>query len=152
VVGALAILAAIALAAPPGAGREAYRPTTLARALERCRERAAGGDVALARDGYLVHAVLVGPRRPVPAERRSFIARWTRSAGVRPGAASLYAEEVLVREGSLSAWLPVQAPVASRIEKELRPGDAADLQLLWAGASGGDCVFLLNEFEAQRPR
>ncbi len=143
------ILAACALAASPGAGREAYRPTTLARALERCQARAAGRDVAFARDAYLVHAVFAGGKRPVPAERRSFLDRWARSMGARPGVASLYAEEILLREGTRELWLPVQAPVLSRIEKELRPGDAADLGVLWAGVRQGDCVFLVNEIEAK---
>jgi hypothetical protein len=73
-----------------------------------------------------------------------------RAVGVRPGVAGLYAEEVLFREGTRELWLPVQAPLPSRIEKELQPGDAADLQVLWAGAWRGDCVFLVNEVEAVR--
>jgi hypothetical protein len=145
---ASAILASCALAGSPGAFREAYRPTTLARALERCQARAAGRDAVFAREAYLVHAIHGGGKRPVPAERRSFLERWTRSVGVRRGVASLYAEEILFREGTRELWLPVQAQLVPRIEKELGPGGAGDLRVLWAGAWRGDCVFLVNEVEA----
>lgn len=145
---AWAILAACALAGSPGAGRDGYRPTTLATAVEACRARAAGRDPFFARDAILVHVVYAGRKRPVPAERRSFLQRWTRSVGVRPGVAALFLEEFLFREGTREIWLPVQAPLVPRIEKELRPGHAADLRLLSAGAQRGDCIFLVNEIEA----
>ena len=95
-----------------------------------------------------MHAVYAGGKRPLSAERRSFLDRWTRSVGARPGIAHLFVEELLFREGTREFWLPAQAPLVPRIEKELRPGDAADLRVLWAGAWRGDCVFLLNEVEA----
>lgn len=147
---ASAILAALALAGSRDAGLEAYRPATFARVVEACQARATGRDAVIARDAYLVHAIYAGGKRPVPPERRSFLARWTRSVGASPGVASLYEVELLFREGAREIWLPAQAPLVPRIEKELRPGDAADLQVLWSGAWRGDCVFLLNEIEEPR--
>ena len=69
-----------------------------------------------------------------------------------PQAPAAFHREVLVLEGGIEYWLPVQDVVADAMIQELEPGQEIEILAVYAGQSPRGHVFLVNEFVTEGER
>ena len=90
--------------------------------------------------------------RPTPPTHLRYLMGWARSFRLGFDPKAVFGREVLVREGSLLLWLPVQDTVVKVLRPQLHRGDQILLYVVFAGAQGGrgpdiDWMFIVNDIQ-----
>lgn len=97
---------------------------------------------------YRVRVTVTGERRVLLSDSREFIKEWNQALPDGSGISALLHHEILIREGNESFWVPIQEQLLAPMEREVRPGDIADLYIIHAGSTGNRHIFFVNEFQA----
>ena len=146
----IAAVTAALLAFPLGAGWDEYKPSTLQAALASARWDAPCDWCFTPGLPYLIRVTFEGRTRPTPPRRQQFIEKWLKSIG-SPAPASIFGNEIAVREADREYWLPIQSVLIPPLSREVPPGSEVSLYVVLAGATdwqkaNADVVLLVNEF------
>jgi hypothetical protein len=95
-----------------------------------------------------------GDSRPLSPMRVDIVKHWGLAFRKDSTIVENFHREYLFQEGKNLLWLPVQDTVASFFPRELHPGQAVTLYVVWFGAyyAGEDITwaFIVNEFTAEK--
>ena len=102
----------------------------------------------------LTRVVYRGDSRPLSPSRVDIVKEWGLAFRKDSTIVKNFHREYLFQEGKNLLWLPVQDTVASFFPRELHPGQAVMLYVVWFGAyyAGEDITwaFIVNEFTAEK--
>jgi hypothetical protein len=158
----LAAMLAIPFRAIFGQGRwDAYKPGTLAAIMDAHDSTIPPNpvdghqSVMVSGDDFptLARVIYRGQSRPLDARRAFVMREWSLTFLRDTSMLNDFHREYLFQEGKLQIWLPVQDRVASFFPKELKPGQAATLYVIFLGAQRASreifWAFAVNEFKAE---
>jgi hypothetical protein len=86
---------------------------------------------------YKVRATFRGNVRPLAAESTSVLDAWTKSLNIPAATRALFSREILVRDGEVDYWMPIQEPVLEWLLKEVKAGGVADFYIMHPGSHVG---------------
>jgi len=102
----------------------------------------------------VTRVVYRGDSRPLSPRRVDVVKEWGLTFRKDSTIVKNFHREYLFQEGKNLFWLPVQDTVASFFPRELHPGQAVTLYVVWFGAyyAGEDInwAFIVNEFTAEQ--
>jgi len=155
----IAALAFIALGASPQGQRQdkdwptfnkQYPVTILANILARARAVMASQNA----DRVLVPAersrfcgIYSGTLRPTGDFRRKLLQDSLKTSGENPSLADRYAQEMLVRDGKVEHWLPLEQALDKPLREQIAAGSRLELYVAWYGSVGQDVVLAVEEFQ-----
>lgn len=100
-------------------------------------------------DPFRTSVIYLGKTRPIKVSRREFIGIWEKSAGIKTVKLNgMFNNEIQVREGDTTYWLPIQNVLIPHLTKEVKTNGQVTLFVRFIGTNQGDWVFLINEFQA----
>jgi hypothetical protein len=98
-----------------------------------------------------VTATYLGRQRPLSAERLKQIATFAEAYKIDDTWVASFKSEYLFSSEGRDWWLPVQQPVAAFFKDQLPKGKAADLYLIYGGATkradGWQMLLVVEEFQ-----
>lgn len=141
------MLAAVVCAVAATFDFDAYKPELLSRITASFIDEGATNTYDMASPKYRVPATYTASERPIRPTVREFIHRWTDAARRNQDRTGLYEHEILVREGTVDYWLPIQEPLLQSLRTEVRAGTEVELFVVFLGASRHDLVMLVNEYQ-----
>lgn len=94
-------------------------------------------------------ATYAGQKRPLGGFRKNILSAWLKQ-NAPPFWKDLYQQEILVKDGGRSYWLPIQAPLVPSLDAEVKPGAEVTLYAIFVGSINEDLLLLVNEFEARK--
>ncbi len=154
----LLLVAVLVLAGAPlaHAAWENYQRDTLAAAIARFAEISNESEETTRDNSYAlfpgeslrVDVVFTGRTRALSEDRRLTIEYWAKSFGVNLAAIRNFENDIEVREGGKTYWLPIQNILIPPLHDEVGKGGRATLFLVLIGRKGRDYVFIVNEFNA----
>jgi len=76
-----------------------------------------------------------------------------RASGLSDEAAAIFQNEILLKEGNTTYWIPVQNVMLEAYKNEPKPGQMVDLYVILVGMEHlgprkYECFFLANDFAA----
>jgi len=102
----------------------------------------------------MTRVIYRGDSRPLSPMRVDIVKHWGLAFRKDSTIVKNFHREYLFQEGKNLLWLPVQDTVASFFPRELHPGQAVTLYVVWFGAyyAGEDITwaFIVNEFTAEQ--
>jgi hypothetical protein len=140
---------------------ESYKPGTLAAIIDAHDSTIPANPlngrktVVISGDDFptLAHVIYRGESRPIDSRRVFVMREWSLTFLRDSSMLNDFHREYLFQEGDRLLWLPVQDTVASFFAKELKPGQAATLYVIFLGAQRGPrdvaWAFAVNEFRAE---
>jgi hypothetical protein len=162
---AFVLVGALVLGAPIDVARAQtdwgrYKPGTIAAVMQlhdstiRADHLANHPGVIVSGDDFptLTRVLYRGHSRPLNARRVEVMREWGLTFLRDSSIVNDFHREYLFQEGKKLLWLPVQDTVASYFPRELHPGQAVTLYVVWFGAyfAGGDIIwaFIVNDFKS----
>jgi len=107
-----------------------------------CRFVVLDTDTPLRADVYYTDSI-----RTIDSLSAVVIADWCTEVIHNPDAIGLFEQEVLVYEGNVPLWIPVQKQLVPALKKEVMKDQLVWIYVNVAGATKSRIVFTLNEFE-----
>ena len=140
---------------------DAYKPGTITAVMNQ-HDSIVPGDSADGRTSVMVsgddfptlaRVIYRGESRPLDARRALVMREWSLAFLRDTSMLNDFHREYLFQEGKRALWLPVQDTVASFFSRELRPGQAVRLYVIFLGARREPkeifWAFAVNEFKAE---
>jgi len=85
-------------------------------------------------------------RRPISEKKKNIIKLWMETLKIDPKLASLYQQEIQVKEGTRVHWIPIQEQLFPFINQELVKNDTIELFIILIGKVESEFVFIATEF------
>jgi len=99
-----------------------------------------------------VKLVFLGQSRQLTAEHSKLLGYWGKMLKINDDLGTVFATEMLFREGTKDYWIPVQKPLLNFLPQEVKPGESFTGYIVWIGSmkTGGqwDSLFAMNGFDA----
>lgn len=100
-------------------------------------------------DPFRASVIYLGKTRPIKVSREEFIGMWGHSAGIETAKLNgVFKNEIQVREGDTTYWLPIQGVLIPYLTKEVKTNGQITLFVRFIGTNLGDWIFLVNDFQA----
>jgi hypothetical protein len=97
---------------------------------------------------YKAIVQFTGKFRDIPKQHAEFIEELPKVYKfVPPEITNLYSKELLLQEGELQIWAPVQDVLVKPLQDELRIGDSFEIYFYYLGTIFADHIFGINEFQ-----
>jgi hypothetical protein len=97
---------------------------------------------------YKAVVQFTGKFRDIPKQHAEFIEGLPKVYKfVPPEIIHLYSRELLLQEGALQIWSPVQEVLVKPLQDELRVGDTFEVYFYYLGATFADHMLGINEFQ-----
>jgi hypothetical protein len=97
---------------------------------------------------YKAIVQFTGKFRDIPKQHAEFIEELPKVYKfVPPEVTNLYSKELLLQEGELQVWAPVQDVLVKPLQDELRIGDSFEIYFYYLGTTFADHIFGINEFQ-----
>jgi hypothetical protein len=97
---------------------------------------------------YHTVATFTGNTRLVSSDVSAFIETWVKSMGHPSAYAEMFQNEIEIRQGSSTYWLPIQQQLVATFLQEVPAGAKVNLYVLLLGALDHKSVFSVSEFNA----
>jgi hypothetical protein len=94
--------------------------------------------------------IYTGDFRPLASDSARLLDAWGGSMGV-PGLRDVFRQEVMVREGTVEYWLPVQDRLVPVLRRELTAGAMIEVLVIYIGQVDDRALFLINAFRDDHP-
>ncbi|MBD3671248.1 MAG: hypothetical protein HUJ29_10775 [Gammaproteobacteria bacterium] len=98
---------------------------------------------------FKANVEFLGEFRKIEENRSKYIGMWLKTHGMNPEHINMYSTEVLVKEGKVEYWLPIQKQLIPYFKKEVPNNKRVNLYVVLAGSIHKDWVFLVNEFRVR---
>jgi hypothetical protein len=85
--------------------------------------------------------------RPISEKKKNVIILWMETLQIDLKLASLYQQEIQVKEGMRVHWIPMQEQIIPHIKTELVKNDTIELFIIFIGRAESEFVFIATEFE-----
>jgi hypothetical protein len=151
-------LLSISLTGTAFAGWNDYKPATLSDIVAKhakylSKRKVPKGAVATnlhyKGDPFRSTVLFLGKVRNINPGHRSFIKMWGESSKKDTAKlAKTYKNEILVREGKKSYWLPIQKILVSHFKRDVKKNGEVMLFMVYVGTIGKNPIFLVEEFRA----
>jgi hypothetical protein len=126
-----------------------YTPKSLATLIRELPRTATG--IAVSPDIPIrAEVVYTGEFRPLAADSARLLDAWGGSMGVT-GLRDVFRQEVMVREGTVEYWLPVQDTLMPVLQRELTAGATIEVLAIYIGQVDDRALFLINAFRDDHP-
>jgi hypothetical protein len=97
---------------------------------------------------YKAVVQFTGKFRDIPEQHAEFMERLPKIYNFIPSETiHLYSKELLLQEGALQIWCPIQEVLIKPLQEELRVGDTFEVYFCYFGAVYADHILGINEFQ-----
>ncbi len=148
------VLASLLLLIPLAsiAAWEDYKEKSLQDTIDEYIDLPASADQAFTPgQSQLVLTAYTGEKRSIPKDREKMVRAWLGLIGQPVDVGDLFLTEMKFLEDGKEHWLPVQKPLITYFESEMRPGEMVWLYTVWVGATKSEFLFVVNEFKKANP-